>query len=329
MKQMLLNMSVLLLALLICFLTAEGVVRFQYRHGTNYDFEMWRYAAELKQPLPNAVLPFHHRPNAKGTYYGAEISTNSLGFRDGEYSVRKPPGGKRVLFLGDSFTLGWGIAAEDTYAKQLEKKLAHHGEKAEVINLGVGNYNSSMEVELFKLKGLAMNPDLVVLMYYINDTEPTPVIDQASYPFLKHFYLPAYVVTRIKQLKMMQSQQDWLTAYYRAIYRPDAQGFIANRMALAELAKICAEKDIKLLLVNIPDLRRQESYPFEFATSYIRNVAGEYQLPFIDLERVFAPLDKRLLWVSNEDPHMNSRANQLAAEIIYRKITEFSLLGNK
>lgn len=322
MKQTLVNCAILLFSLFICLLAGEAVLRYQSRHGTNYDFEMWRYAAELKEPLPSTVLPFHHKPNSAGNYYGTEIRTNSLGFRDGEYSRQKTPGRKRILFLGDSFTLGWGIPVADTYAKRLESMLAQKGQGIEVINMGVGNYNSSMEVELFKLKGLELNPDMVVLMYYINDTEPTPVIDNSTYPLLKHFYLPAYISTKVKQLKLMNAQQDWLAAHYRSIYNPDSRGFMVNRRALAELVTLCAERNIRLLMVNIPDLRRLKGYPFTFATDYIRGVADEHRLPFLDLQPVLEPYDEKSLWVSMDDPHMNVLANKLAAESIYRIMTK-------
>ena len=100
MKQVFFNLLLLLFSILCCLLLGEAVIRSINHYRPNYDFEMWRYASELKQRLPYAKLPFHHFPNREGRYYGAEIRTNSLGFRDREYSIQKPGGRKRIIVLG-------------------------------------------------------------------------------------------------------------------------------------------------------------------------------------------------------------------------------------
>ena len=82
-----------------------------------------------------------------------------------------------MLMLGDSLTFGWGVRIEDTPAKMIERTL-NEGSAAprfEVINAGVGNYNTVQEVIYFLDKGQNLNPDVVVLNYFINDAEPTPL----------------------------------------------------------------------------------------------------------------------------------------------------------
>lgn len=320
-------MGVALIALLLCLLLAEAAVRVICHLVPSYDFEMWRYAAELKEPLPNEELPFHHWPNRSGTYYGAEIRTNSFGMRDPERTLAKPPGIKRVLFLGDSYTLGWGVPFDATFSRLLEQKLPKDNASAEVLNMGVGNYNSAMEVALFKLKGLALDPDLVVLMYYINDVEKTPGLGSFSYWLQKHCYLLGYMRTKVQQLALMGEGSDWLGSYYRKLYAPGAPGLQQNGQSLRELAALCRSRNIKLLLVNIPDLRRLENYPFTFATDYIRGIAAENRVPFLDLLPVFEKYPGKTLWVSAEDSHSNGLANGLASSAIIHKISSEALLG--
>lgn len=160
--------------------------------------EMWRYASDLKELRQDERLPSHHFPNRKGFYYGVELETNSMGFRDREFFQEKPTGTKRIVMLGDSFTLGWGVPFAETYSKRLESLLRWGGKAWEVVNTGVGIYNSVMEVELFKLKGLSLNPDLVIMMYFVNDPEPTPKITGAfTYSIIKHSYSLAFFLTAI------------------------------------------------------------------------------------------------------------------------------------
>lgn len=320
MKQALYNIVLVFLSLALCLALSEIVIRCYNHVTTNYDYEMWRYARDLKQPLSNAKLPFHHKPDLQGNYYGVDIQTNSIGFRDREFEVPKRAGRKRILFLGDSFTLGWGVPFNQVCAKQLENRLNKDRNDFEVVNMGIGNYNSAMEVELFKLKGLKLNPDMVVLMYYINDTEPTPEISNITYQLCKHSYLLGYLDAKLTGLKMNIGSNDMLLDYYTSIYAEGSAGMKINKEAIRELIKICRDRNIKLLIVNIPDLRRLKEYPFAFATTYIRGLAQESRVPFLDLLPVFEKHEGKSLWVSQEDPHMNGNANILAAEEIYRTI---------
>jgi lysophospholipase L1-like esterase len=326
MKRICQNIAVAAIALLLCLLLAEAAVRGVSRFVASYDYEMWRYAAELKQPLHSAGLPFQHRANREGRFYGVDIRTDSFGMRGPERVAAKPVESRRVLFLGDSYTLGWGVPEEATFSRQLEKLLSGKNPSTQVFNLGVGNYNSAMEVELFKQKGLVLGPDLVILMYYINDVEPTPELGSLGYWLQKHFYLLGAMRTKMKQLALMGKGGDWLGNYYSRLYDPDAPGLRQNRQALLELIRICRERNIRLLMVNIPDLRRLDTYPFTYATAFIRGLAAENRVPFLDLLPVFAGDGGRSLWVSDEDSHSNARANKLADEAIYNKIIAEALL---
>jgi lysophospholipase L1-like esterase len=328
MKKILVNLTVLIIAVLITLLLGELTIRLLYRNIANYNMEMWRYASDLKKPLENERLPFHHYPNREGYYYGAQIRTNSMGFRSGEIAVAKPGDVKRILVLGDSFTLGWGVPFGETYSVLLEKYLNRQGNRSEVVNLGVGNYNSIMELELFKWKGLALNPDLVILMYYINDTEPTPTkTTSLKYRLLKHPYLVAFIFDRyIKLMPTMNKKYEW-KKYYSDLYDKASPALAANREALTELVGLCKTRNIPLLIANIPEMRILKEYPFPFATDFIRDIAQAGQVPFLDLLPELANEEVSTLWVTPEDPHANSKANAIIAKALYQKLmSEPSLL---
>lgn len=328
MKRLLVNCLLTLVSLTAILLLTEAAIRCWFAFHRDYDYEMWRYAAQLKEPLPaGASPPFHHKPSAVGTYYGVEIRTNREGFRGDELAPGTRQGRKRVVVLGDSFALGWGVPFAETVAMRLQGLLNGSGKGFEVVNMGVGNYNTAMEVDLFKLKGIRLQPDMVVLLYYINDSEPTPTIDGGGSTIFRHLYLPAYIATRVRQLGLRAASSDWLLAYYRKLYRPGAPGLERTRQALTELRQLCAERGIRLLVVNIPDLRRLDGYPFAFASEIPRTFAERNRLPYLDLLPVFAPYSGDRLWVSGEDPHMNGFANKIAARAIYEKMTSAGMLA--
>ncbi|MBI5913832.1 MAG: SGNH/GDSL hydrolase family protein [Bacteroidetes bacterium] len=96
-------------------------------------------------------------------YRSREFSTtfdvNSAGFRDDETALIAP----EIIFLGDSYTMGWGVEQPETFAEvagtQLQKR---------TLNAGVSSYGTARE--LLALEGLQFDGcPLVVLQFCLND----------------------------------------------------------------------------------------------------------------------------------------------------------------
>lgn len=139
----------------------------------NYDVEMWKYAVSLKKSVDDPRSHVHI-PNSSRRIMGASVSINSKGLRDREYSYEKSEGTFRILVLGDSVTFGFGVEMERTYPKLLEKWLNESGKRNyEVINAGVGNYNTLQELSAYELDLFRYRPDMIVLGFYLNDAEKT------------------------------------------------------------------------------------------------------------------------------------------------------------
>jgi lysophospholipase L1-like esterase len=313
--------ALLLASLVVCFLVGEAAVRAFYPQFADYNMEMWRYATRIKVRGSDAALPFVHGANRSGDFYGAEIRTNSFGFRDGEYPVERVPGRRRILFVGDSFTLGWGVAQDSTMAELVEQKLNAGGQPTEVINLGIGNYNTAMELELFRRSGLQFQPDMVVLLQFVNDAEPTPrPAGGIKGLVLSNSYLIALLMDRFIALRPLVAEgADWKT-YYSNLYRHGAPGLLASEEAFSELIELCRERGIQLVIASIPELRQLVDYPFPQATEFVRSIAERNAVPFLDLLPALEREDPASLWVSVEDSHANARANGIMADALYEKI---------
>ena len=74
------------------------------------------------------------------------------------------------------------------------------------------------------------------------------------------------------------------------------------------------------MFVNIPDLRELKNYEFFFATKFIKDIANNNGIDFIDLYDIFKNYESKLLWVSDEDPHANLKANKIIEEELYKNI---------
>jgi len=109
------------------------------------------------------------KPLFNGYHYGvhnklANLRHNIQGFRnDREFTLEniKHP---RVMFIGDSFTYGWGVNQEDTFQYLIEKQIG-----GDMINLGVPNYETDMVLARFDHHYKNLNPDIIVYGFFPND----------------------------------------------------------------------------------------------------------------------------------------------------------------
>jgi len=107
--------------------------------------------------------------------YRINISTNSKGIRcNEEIPYEKPEGTKRIVVLGDSFGMGYGVDLEDTFTNQMENSLISAGIKCEVINLSVSGHGNAEEIIALKEEGFKYQPDLVLLAWHRTDYQDNP-----------------------------------------------------------------------------------------------------------------------------------------------------------
>lgn len=309
------SVAVPLGAMLIGALLLEGFCRWFIDDGMRLDLEMWKYATIVKQPAADPAMGHVHRGNARAQLMGVDVRTNAQGFRGGDIAATKPAGTRRVLMLGDSLTMGWGVREEDTVAVLLQQRLNQRGEgRFEVINAGVGNYNTAMEVAAFEATGLATDPDIVVLNYFINDAEPTP--SPTSTWLARNSALLTFVIGRIDTLtRSWGAAPDW-RHYYDALYAEDRPGWRQTRQMLARFAGICRDRRLLCLVANYPELRELAEYPFAHIERMVHDEVTGLGLPYLNLLPALAGQVPSSLWVSLEDAHPNAAANVLIADRI-------------
>lgn len=305
---------------LLCLLSFEGLTRLILDDGMLYELEMWKYAREVKVRDPRPDLGHRHRAHADARLMGVDVRTDSHGFRSPEIGKTAGAGVARIAFVGDSTTLGWGVAERETFALRVLESLRAAGRKVDGFNLGVGNYNMVQELTLFRDAGAAMKPDIVVLAYFINDAEPMPLY--AATRWLDR-HSAAWVVLnyRIDALsRQFGEAPDW-KRYYRELYDDNAAGWAATRQALAGFAATAREHDAKLVVFNIPELRELKPYPFADITAKVRADVEKLGVPFFDLLPSVQDLDPSSLWVTVPDPHPNGRAAAAFAKAMVPEIT--------
>jgi lysophospholipase L1-like esterase len=323
----LLNVILLAAAILLGCITLEVALRVIFARSLDFSMEMWKYAVQLKRPVANPQLSFAHAPNRSAFLMGVPVSINSEGLRDREFSLDKPPDVYRIMMLGDSTTFGWGVKQDDTAAKFLERKLNADlptgYNRVEVMNTGVGNYDTVQEATYYETIGWEYHPDLVVLVFFINDPEPVPIEKKGF--LIDRSYLVAFATNRIDGvLRHTGARPDWKT-YYASLYDDDRPGFQACKKALVSLANSTRSHDAKVLVAILPELHQinGDSYPFKAAHQKIKNVMASENVPVVELiDGLKDHGPEETLWVTPLDDHPNAKANNFVSDQLKQWVLE-------
>jgi lysophospholipase L1-like esterase len=305
-------------ALLVIFgLSMELYVRTVADDGMQFDLEMWKYTLALKQSSADPRIGHEHRPLSAARLMGVDVRINSRKLRDREIPYDRTANTLRVMMLGDSFTEGWGVAFDDIFSKRIERLYAGEGVAAEVINAGVGNYNTVQEARYFLTEGYRYAPDIVVVNFTYNDAEPVP---RSHEPGLieRHCRACVFLAGRLDALSRLIGVRPAWSDYYLGLYGDGAApGWQAAKGALRDLAAYCRARGIKLLVANFPELHDVRNYRLGRITGLIRAAAEAEGAGFIDLLPAVAHEDPAGLWVTPGDVHPNARGNQLFAEALF------------
>ncbi len=303
---------------------AEALVRAVDPAGISYYAEAHR--ANLDRDA-DPELVFRNRPGLRARYQGVEVAINALGLRDDPVATRSS-GGIRILALGDSVTYGWGVAAEDRYTERLEARLAGPGGgPVDVVNTGVGGYNTEQEAAFLARHVDALEPDLVTLLYVDNDVE----INEGRYdpraaasPWGKD---PVYAIRLVLSRSWVFRLAEHAARYRRAApAAPDraAPGWQRSMTALSDIATRLRKRDVPFIVFLYGmgrDARTDALHEDLEARS--RSEAFAYT----DLRGAFAGRERRRLMNSVVDAHPNAAGHAVLAEAMAAELVRLGLAG--
>jgi GDSL-like Lipase/Acylhydrolase family len=288
----------------------EVVLRLKNRSMTTYDIEMWRYAKDLKVRSDDPHLDFDHVTSKSSVLQNVEIRLNESGLRGGPVEPL-PPGGRRILFLGGSIALGWGVPEDATVEARLERMLRDKGERVQVLNAGVGNYNADRYVSRFFKELTGLNPTDIVVHYFLRDAEDLPA--GGGNVLLRNSELAVTLWIASHRL-FDRAGEGSLVDHYRAAYQENAPGFLLMQSRLKDLAEYAKRRNVRLYLAMTPDVHNLIDYKFDFVHSTMRRIAEADGYTFIDLLPAMRGRPPQDLFAMPGDPHPNALGHQLRAD---------------
>jgi len=269
---------------------------------------------------PGAELCYRYPSNPRGYFdddgrvFG---QVNSLGLRGPECRLEPTPGRTRIALLGDSFTLGIGVKDQDTLPSQLEQVLGPA--EFEVLNFGVSATDTVEQVQYLERYVLRFAPQVVVLVFFLNDTEREPSMRFLTQPrafvALRRY---SYLLNAVAGASERALLRGAMLRHYRAGYEEDSAAWRTVRAELARAQVLLSERGIGFAVAIHPvliDLERRR-YPFAGIHAKIRAACDAQGIAVVDLYEALADLRARDLWVHANDQHPNEVANRRSAELL-------------
>jgi hypothetical protein len=304
----------------------------------------------------STYLPFQLKANAKCIQIQEEfeitVNTNSHGYRNPEFSIKKPNQIKRLIMLGDSFAFGYGIEDKQVLSRILEEKLNQRNSDWEVINAAYASGDSPDSYYAYLInEGFRLNPDVIIEMLFVGndftdlfetkwletDKSGLPVTIETVDRFidgegrLLHPSLPINY-----RLPILKNSHPFCIYNLECIKRDLGLSNNVDKILKLPKAKdiLAQENRAEYILVIIPSdmqiysnawKKWGESVPFEpdvtdQPQSLLREFLDEQEIEYIDLLPVFRNSKDRLYYP--KDAHFNERGHEKTAEIIVKYLLE-------
>lgn len=303
--------SILFYAIYILVLT-EVAIRVFSMVSNIYDIEMIKYAGSLKQRIEHEHITHIHIPNSSDHLMSVDINLDENGHR--VHNANNNASDQRIYLIGSSMSLGWGVQQDSTFAALLDNAL----DTVSITNAGIGNTNTRLYTEIYKMQGDAVEHDIVLLQYFLNDAEIIP--KTSSNILYKYSYAFATLSQWGKILwYSMGKEKGSLADYYNKLYQDDAEGWMDAKASILELKDQLDQKGKKLVVLVLPDLHdlRTENNPYASIYSKIEDFTTENNISTINtFDAISKDFEGKEMeaWVANDDPHPNTAIHALIAK---------------
>ena len=282
----------------------------------------------------DSILVYQIKPNFEQVYDGyrcrikpTHIKINSFGFRDYEYSIKKPNNTIRIIAIGDSFTFGLGVELEDSWPKQLEKILNENNKNKnihyQVLNLGVPGYNFEQYFENIRVNALKLQPDIIIIAFIRND----------AYPPDSETQLQEFMKTNCSEIRNFSNKDSG--EFHRAMEKCEAEFYSkfskdfeehplkywqALEGEFTNISNITRENNIRIIITNL------NSVPQPFIKEII-NFSNNQSWCYVDgnTQKTMEEANRNTL--NLYDGHPNKLGHELIAEKIFRGMIKYGLIN--
>lgn len=289
------------------------------------------------------------KPNLDTWYRGARFKVNSVGYRGEEFRAMGESS-LRAAFFGDSFTLGFGVPNEATYASLVERNLRERGfdSNPESMNFALPGEPLPTLVKRIQEEGLSYVPDVVIvgvsrpmtagpkppnperpqvskfrgkkmLEVIVRGNEANPIGMVNRSILQRHFFV-------LQSRPRLEGLENWLVR--RGLIdeitkvRSSSIADVKIRASFEELSEIHRSSGVPIYIVLIRPMNFEPPAPGPPWNEQVAALAREFGLPVLDTTEAF-PLGARTLDYAlyPGDSHANRRAHRVFAKTILEGVS--------
>jgi lysophospholipase L1-like esterase len=302
----------------------------------------------------NPRIIYELKPNLSLQFRDALVNTNSMGFRSREVDDSGQGDSFRIVGIGDSSMFGYGVADHEPHLAVLERLLQERYPDLtiEVINTAVPGYNTVMEVETIKQKGLQLQPDLVIIEYVGNDLslptfvrkkrEVLSLTESFFWSFVRHRLVlleekPQGARQRLESAGAVRIPMEDPESYGHAIdpelvpaeYR-DMVGWAAYTSAMEELRDLSRSHGFQVMTLTLlpyGEERKQKALEISRQLGFHALDLGPRYREHLQREGREYRFRGSTLSVSKSDGHPSPLAHSMAAETVMEYLIQKGLVG--
>jgi hypothetical protein len=267
-----------------------------------------------------------------------EEKYNSLDYREREVSPRsdKP----RIIFLGDSFSLGEGVKIEDRFSEVLGNKMAGRFEIYNFSTCGAGisevyekqfrdalAYSAGAVIYCYNLGDPVLSGEISGRQKYINDLMNIRYYNSSLNKFFNNkkgggFILNSKIIFVLRRLMIDNLITMETIAWYKDMYGADNPGWNGTKEMLLEMRDECRKRGVYFAIAVLPVFYDFNRYPFTGLHQKVAGFCRQNGIEVLDMLPFFRSLDYRKYIVHPLDYHPNNRAHALMAEKLGDFISE-------
>lgn len=337
------NLLLAAVSTIVLVLLLEGLtsVLMAVRAGNHAPF-MWEESHAQYDP----DLGWSNRPNVhiQGLYgESTRFTTNSQGFRARvDYDKAIPQGKYRIVSLGDSFTMGFGVGDDESYPAQMQALCP----TLQTVNMGQGGYGVDQEYLWYKRDGAKLEANVLLFavvahdFYRMNSDSfigyGKPVlrlrnnalaVENVPVPQTWSLRTPLRrAMTFVESLALVRAAR-WISGgtresslqFYGVV---DDRVMAAAGLAFDDLAELSRVRGQRFVLVYLPSSDLLGSEPTREA-AWMEAYARSKGVPFINLAAEFGRLAPwEIAPLFRPDYHYTVQGTRFVAESLLRRLGE-------
>ncbi|ODS30012.1 MAG: hypothetical protein SCARUB_04883 [Candidatus Scalindua rubra] len=244
----------------------------------------------------------------------------------------------KIAYIGNSVTWGEGVEYKDTYSGVIESTFSKTTLPIKTANFGIAGSNTLQHFAVLKNMALQLNPNIIILGYYLNDIERrrTQKLPSILQFILRHYHFSSFLMGRITTVL-----ENW-NAQIPANLPPKTEKIIKKETSCEGYAKriingygTTAWEDTKAVILSMSELCRQEGvkfgvviFPFETQVrgicpytpqEMLSSFLSKNGISFLDIAKIFENYSsKTKLYLEGDIGHPNNLGHKIAGESISR-----------